>query len=193
MFKVKHTFTRRVAKIDVGSRMLPAARHEALLAVGVRLLSWGWLDYRDKSRGGSDQTGYQWKPLSQRTINARWRRQFKSGWRDKVAAIRIRESKAAPKTATGKLRPSKLAVAIGIDTGRLINSLDFKAKSPFRLLTVATQSVTVGSVIKYAGHFDEQRKIFPPGFLTLDRKKQVQLVFNRSYDKAVKIAIAGGV
>ena len=190
MLHVNHTMERLVTRLNVVNAQVPFARTEAIRTVGVQVLAWGWLDYRDKSRGGSDVTGYQWKPLSPRTIEARWRKQFGKGWRGRVAGIQKREAtKGLAKTKTGKVRPSRLAVAIGIDTGRLVNSLDFKTTgNPDQIFTVSSKALTVGSAVLYAGYFDRPRRIFSPRFLTVDRRKRIKTLFVSAYTRAIKFA-----
>ncbi|NDF13331.1 MAG: hypothetical protein EB060_11025, partial [Proteobacteria bacterium] len=78
---------------------------------------------------------------------------------------------------------------IGVDTGRLVNSLVYgvpalsSVKVGIRPSTNADltpgifalegDSLRLGSVMKYAGYFDEIRPIFPEGFIDEARKKQL--------------------
>ena len=84
---------------------------------------------------------------------------------------------------------------IGVDTGRLVNSLTFGIKElasqqvkskpgekqpPPAVLKIEPNAVTVGSALEYAAHFDAKRPIFGPNFITPERQKQLE-------NKAVKL------
>lgn len=91
-----------------------------------------------------------------------------------------------------KIKSSKAAARIGIDTGRLINSLVFGISelSDIRVPAIDTgaggkpltdraafdisgNGITVGSNMSYAKYFDERRPIFPDGFIDDSRKDKL--------------------
>ena len=186
---VAHPFHRFSTKIHAAKRSVPALRQQALHVVGIQLLSWGWQDYRAKSRGGTDAGGHQWRKLADGTIQAKAAKKFGGNKLSLYLAQAKEARKGRATTARGKTRPSVGAVAIGIDTGRLIRSLDYKFKSQDTEFRVSTKSVTVGvgSTILYAPHFDAKRPIFGPGFLTPSRRKTVQNKFASAYDRGLKL------
>lgn len=89
---------------------------------------------------------------------------------------------------------------IGIDTGRLVNSLvygvdelrsvrvpKFSGEAPPRaLFEMSRFSLRMGSNLSYAKHFDQLRPIFPPGFIDAQRQqkldKVVALVMQKKVD-----------
>lgn len=80
---------------------------------------------------------------------------------------------------------------IGVDTGRLANSLVFG--KPGNLFTVSSASVTVGASAidtktgkDYAVYFDEDRKIFGDGFITQERQEKLEGIVNRIFEKVIK-------
>lgn len=89
---------------------------------------------------------------------------------------------------------------IGVDTGRLVNSLTFGIKElatqqvkgkpgdkqpPPAILNIEPNAVTVGSALEYAAYFDAKRPIFGPNFITPDRQKQLEARAVRLFEKLV--------
>lgn len=85
---------------------------------------------------------------------------------------------------------------IGVDTGRLVNSLVFgvpelasiktpkSAPSEKALFEVQGQTINIGSVMKYAKHYDALRPIFTPDFIDQQRRESLE----RTIEKVVRLS-----
>lgn len=109
---------------------------------------------------------------------------------------KIREARKA------KIAQELSSAKIGVDTGRLVNSLVYgvPALSSIRVGTRPTtsegltqgvfvfegDSLKVGSVMKYAGYFDEKRPIFPPGFVDQARQEQLDSLGEKAVDAFIR-------
>lgn len=227
---------------------LMQSRPTLLRALGVQMLSWGFQDYREKSRGSIGGDGVAWSPIKPETIkgrirklkayknksasvkNARLRivaaktkvrvarssvRLAKIGTKQHTKAVaKLKQAKKQVATSKGRLTKAKTArqkylaphlenSRIGIDTGRLTNSLlygvpEIKTRpvtgnavkpgdEPTQpaVFLVDHSSVTVGTNMSYAKYFDEDRPIFGPGFLNAAR----QVKLSNLAAKAVRIII----
>lgn len=152
-----------VAPLRQAALTLPAARSAALSAWGVQVLSWTWQAYRDKGRGGVDVWGVRWKPIKPETVYARLGRLAKY------------------RSAGDKARASMRAAAwakheIGVDTGRLVNSLQFGR--PGNLTVKGSATITVGTVVEYAVYFDKVRPIFPTDLTKAQKDELANLLLD---------------
>lgn len=84
------------------------------------------------------------------------------------------------------------AARIGVDTGRLVNSLVFGVpelaqirvpKKPTKtegltrgVFDIRSNTIRVGTVIDYAKHFDRLRPIFPDGFIDAARRQSMEKI-----------------
>lgn len=91
---------------------------------------------------------------------------------------------------------------IGVDTGRLVNSLVYGVQElsairpPARLantqglkpalFTIQGNQIRIGSVMEYAKYFDEKRPIFPVGFLDPNRRKQLDRIIELTTNSAFR-------
>jgi len=93
-----------------------------------------------------------------------------------------------------KMIDKELASArIGIDTGRLVNSLTygvdqlrsvrvpkFEGEAPPRaIFEIDRYSLRMGSNLNYAGYFDALRPIFPPTFINGQRQQSLDKIVHR--------------
>lgn len=188
---------------------LADARETVLTAIGVQVVAWAVADYREKSEGRS-AGGVQWKPITEGAIRTRlagrtpWQRQ-----RAELSAIKGDQSDKAKKKRQSIREKRKSTIAkelgkakIGIDTGRLVNSLVYgvPALSSVRVATRPTStegltqglflfegdSLRVGSLMKYAGYFDEKRPIFPPTFIDQGRQADLDKLGEKAVDAFIK-------
>jgi hypothetical protein len=196
---------------------LPAARQTALKAVGVQLLSWTWIAYRDKARGKSDGWGIKWQKIRRMSIAGRILKRKEgaavlrmlpkgSGNHNARAAILAMAVKGmGPQPKNGptpasrerdrKLTKFALAVSrehanheIGVDQGRLIASVQFG--KPNNLVKYSDNSVLVGTSMEYGPHFDKVRPIFP-ATVTPQQTKQLETMVSKVYEKTLKQHLKG--
>lgn len=132
--------------LEAAGRDFQAEQANVLEAVGARVLSYAQQDYRTKSRGGTGSDGITWAPLAESTVKR------------KASKGSAKRQKNRKQTKNGKARPTGNAVAIGIDSGLLLNSSQpgFAGN-----MSVDQASVTVGFPRTYAKHFDAQRPLLP--------------------------------
>ena len=236
-FNLTHNFGEVVTQLDLAQKNVAAAREPAMKAVGVRVLSWGYQDFRAKSRG-EEAGGTKWRPITEAAIWSRVRKsktyantvpqaralynqppmpdelrrrlpRGKGAFLAKVRAAIIakyleehpeyeREIRAFQKKRRAVWdRRRKLfdrynrGAKIGVDTGRMANSLQFG--KPGNLFTVDSVSVTVGASAidpktgkDYAVYFDEHRPIFGEGFIDEKRREELARVLNRVFERAIK-------
>jgi len=295
---------------DAAALAVNQSRPTILRALGVQMLSWGFQDFRAKSRGEAGGDGVTWAAIKQSTIVGRIRRlkayktkskavkrarakvraakvelrkaradlrtsvkgskAYKAAGQTIVASRKkiksqsavIRKARAGGKTPRTKakvvrsvkairglrlkikdaktkrhrmrtavpkghektiakhtanldkakaartkyLQPHLANARIGIDTGRLANSLLYgvpgiKMKpvtgNPVKpkdqpiqpaIFTTDHSSVTVGTNMKYAGHFDAVRPIFGPSFLSAARQARLGNLAARAVQIAVRQA-----
>lgn len=95
---------------------------------------------------------------------------------------------------------------IGVDTGRLIASLTHGERElasirvprpkgpppPKAEFRTTRTSVTVGSNLEYAEHFDRLRPIFPDGFITGDRRRSLEKIVHDLFESHLRKSIEGG-
>lgn len=175
---VQHNFYQEAAKVKtLASQGVPQARRVTLDAMGVRVLSWGFQDFRAKSAGGT-AGGVTWRPVLQSTVDARTKRlsSFK----------RLKTDKAKQK----KLTKGRVGAKIGVDTGRLVNSLKAGAGAD-QVKQITDTSVVVGSQVNYAKWFDEDRPIFGPGFIDATRQRELEALAARVYERAIQEGLEG--
>jgi hypothetical protein len=227
-------------KAGLAQKNVAAAREPAMKAVGVRVLSWGYQDFRAKSKGET-AGGQTWHAITDAAVWSRarksqtyintiaaaralygeppmpeeLRKRLPKGKGKHLQAVRgaiIRKYMAthpdydrAVKSAQKKrqairgkreklFEKANAKKKIGVDTGRLANSLVFG--KPGNLFTVSSLSVTVGASAidpktgkDYAVYFDEDRKIFGDGFIDAKRQEALEKIFERVYGKAVRDAL----
>lgn len=137
-FKLSHTIVQLKKDAEAAAKKLEEqdALKDIYQVLGIQLLSFAQLDYREKSRGGGGSDGSTWKPITAATQKAKQRR--------------------------GRKQPA----AIGIDTGLQLNSAqpqfkasDGKGGNVFNVDPL--QGVTVGFGREYSEFFDEKRKLMP--------------------------------
>lgn len=120
---------------------------------------------------------------------------------DNKALKRIRKQRASIRAARNKRTDAMLAKhEIGVDTGRLVNSLVFGVPElaavrvpknageapPKAEFKVADSTVTVGSNLVYAPAFDRLRPIFPPGFISKERQEKLDEIAVRIFRKHLR-------
>ena len=92
---------------------------------------------------------------------------------------------------------------VGVDTGRLVNSLVYgvaeleaaikvptgkgvpkPGQEPLTraMFDVTSNSIRVGSHMKYAEYFDQRRPIFPPGFIDATRRQSIEKLIEKTID-----------
>lgn len=196
---------------------LPAARQTALKAVGVQLLSWTFIAFRDKAQGKADGWGIKWKPITKfaiagrllkRAVGRAVRRMLPSGSdrnkaRGAILAQAIRGYGDPPKNGptdaskkrdaifskfSGEVEKEYANHEIGVDTGRLIASTQFG--KPNNLVKYSENSVLVGTSMDYGPHFDKERPIFP-ATITPQQTKQLETKVGKVYESAVRKALGG--
>lgn len=177
--------------IEAFQRASSAARQQMaqqtpdlMQAMGIQLLSFAQLAYRDKARGGQGDDGVKWAPLQRGTLEARVRRRAKARAivkerRDIAGQIRTTRGAGAP-SKIRKLRDRRKKLSarlqkevdkevanheIGVDTGLQRASAqpgytgaDGKGGN---LLDVSGAQVTVGYARSYSQHFDTARPLLP--------------------------------
>lgn len=232
---IAHNFAEVVGRIETAKSQMPAAKMEAMKAVGVQVLSWAFQDFRAKSRSET-VGGVQWVPITDAALVSRlakrapWKavqaakrslhgmpempadlkKKLPKGTGERLNKVRaaiiwayrkkhpeydqaIRKAQAERAKLRGKrnalLAKEKTGAKIGVDTGRLANSLKFGQRG--NVYDVKTTSVTVGSHIEYAKFFDEKRPIFGPQFLNAERKQKLDKLVERVVKKVEKM-LGGG-
>lgn len=156
-----HTFDEEVARVQQIDKAIDDHMEEILEAIGIQVLSWMQDDYKTKARGETDPAGVKWDPIKRSSMRSRLRKL--QSYREKT--------KADKRTAIDQAMASH---EIGVDTGRLINSLEFSTDNPSDTqLTIKDHTVTVGSAVKYADDFDSARPIFSEKNITEDRRKEL--------------------
>lgn len=100
------------------------------------------------------------------------------------------------------IEKEQAAARIGVDTGRLVNSLvyavaELSAIKPPKLqsgsgsptpalFTVQGDSIHIGSLMKYATYFDEKRPIFGPTFIDSGRRQQLDNLIETTIRASLK-------
>lgn len=170
---VQHNFYQEAAKVKaLASQGVTQARRVTLDDMGVRVLSWGWQDFRAKSAGGT-AGGVTWRPILQSTVDARTKR-LSSFKRLKTKAARDR-----------KLVKGRVNAKIGVDTGRLVNSLKAGGNAD-QVKQITDTSVIVGTQVNYGVHFDAARPIFGPNFIDAARQRELEALAARAYERECK-------
>jgi hypothetical protein len=72
-FNISHNFGEVVANLDLAQKNVAAAREPAMKAVGVRVLSWGYQDFRAKSKGET-AGGQTWHAITDAAVWSRVRK-----------------------------------------------------------------------------------------------------------------------
>lgn len=170
---VQHNFYQEAAKVkQIAAQGVPQARRVTLEAVGVRVISWGFSDFRAKSAGGT-AGGVTWRPILQSTVDARTRR-LKAFQRLKTDVARQK-----------KLVKGRVNAKIGVDTGRLVNSLKAGGNAD-QIKQITDTSVLVGTQVNYGKYFDAVRPIFGPNFIDAKRQQELESLALRVYEKECK-------
>lgn len=196
-------------RLRLAGRNVRAARKAALDAIGLQLTAWAQQDFREKS-AGKTAGGVKWKPISIMTIGGRLvaaadsttGRRTRSGAGQTVRRMLRRNAKGGNHAMRAAIIyravtdptfvPEFFAKAqmewanhkIGVDTGRLANSL--KAGQPGHFRSDAINSVTVGSQVVHAKFFDALRPIFGPNFVDAKRQKILEDMAVRVYDRHIQ-------
>lgn len=143
-----------------------------------------------------------------------------SGTRQQRGAIAHAFEEANPIIKTNKAKRKKLKAkrksmidsefarhAIGVDTGRLVNSLvwgepELAGINPGKMrpgtppppraeFKEGKDSITVGSNLEYAKHFDKIRPVFPRTMITPARKKELQELLADVQDEVIRESYEG--
>ena len=112
-----------------------------------------------------------------------------------------KKRKSIESKRAGMVAKEKGQAKIGVDTGRLVNSLVAgrpelasirapvkSSDAPTALFTLSGNSITIGSILKYAGYFDERRPIFAPSFISSERRAAM----DRLIEQVVQKLTTGG-
>jgi hypothetical protein len=191
---------------------MPAARKTTLTAVGIQTQTWARTEFRKKARGATDVWGILWAPLTLFAIAARLlkraagrailkmlpRGSGKQKARGAILAMAIdgygpplvngptkaslaRDAKLA-KFASA-VREEKKEAEIGVDSGRMVNALQFGR--PDSIFHVEAQAVTIGVGVGYGPRFDAHRKIMPDT-LTPGQTEQLETIAVKAYEATLK-------
>jgi len=109
-----------------------------------------------------------------------WFAETKEGQKASKLRKRINTKRASRR---GMVDRDHSKAVIGVDTGRLVNSLDFKKQSPEMLLQASNTAVTIGTVVQYAKHFDAKRAIIASNFMTPARVARCGLIMTKHVEK----------
>lgn len=237
ILEARHTLGGLAVRLNAAAKISQQRRPQLLTAIGAQTASWVVQDYVAKSRHGADAAGKTWADIQPETVKNRIRRlapyrrlrdrlkalsqqarQIRTG---KVGARKLSEGSKAKRlkqieASRAKIREQIEALyaaalgqyAIGIDTGRLINSLVFgrpelakiRVRPPqgtdkqpaVAVLDVKADSVTIGSNQEYAHHFDEKRPIISAGMITTERRKGLEQIALEFAAKCFRDAVKGG-
>lgn len=119
--------------------------------------------FKDKARGGTDEAGHRWKPLSPVTIALRQARR-----RDSETRLK----RIWPRLGLGKYDPNRHEILI--DTARLFRSLSPASSAPGRVVRITPGAIAIGTnVVDDDGqHYPKlhhygtaripQRRLWPP-------------------------------
>lgn len=193
-FTITHTLDEEVTRARDLAKATDEQATTILEAIGIQVLSWIWQDYRTKARGGTDPAGNKWKPITKAAIRSRLlKRQSYRSKVDQVRALQQQNQVTAGQAFWLQLGRQPAGVAestskriqslhkqkrdmvdaehakheIGVDTGRLVNSLEVgRGYVSDTILDVDRKSVRVGSALKYAAHFNAKRPIIDEKNLT---------------------------
>lgn len=135
----------------------PAILKDTMKLVGVQMLSWAKQDFEKKAKG-QGAGGESWQPIGRGGARQRLR---KLGSYQKLTK---KEKTAAIDQTVGQH-------SIGVDTGRLRNSLSIGNTE--NLNEATDKYVIVGTKLSYAEYFDEKRPIFGDEFLSSGRVNQI--------------------
>mgnify|MGYP000906855358 FL=1 len=119
----------------------------------------------------------------------------------KIVEIRKNRQKIKKRRAK-QIEREKSNAKVGVDTGRLVNSLVYGVADLSSIKTpkgkdseaprenlkraafdISGNVIRVGSNMKYAGYFDERRPIFGPDFMSSDRKQKMDRLIEQAIDK----------
>jgi hypothetical protein len=182
------------------------AEREATRDVGIKALSYVWEDFRVKARGGSCPQGISWGPITifsiagrlmQRKVGEELLRKLPRGRdRDANRAAIIRRACTDPSFLPRFYAAVQQEFAlheIGVNTGRLVNSLIFgREGNVFRegsnQVEVGTDVIDLASGLHYADEFHRRRKIVPDQF-TPERIKQLEKLAASTFEKAMRQAL----
>lgn len=168
-----HTFDEEVARLKKINKAIDDHMEEILEAIGIQVLSWMQEDFRTKARGETDPAGVKWDPIKPASMRSRLRKL--QSYREK--------SKDERRKAVAEAMAS---YEIGVDTGRLITSLEFGAGYlTDTKFTIKDHTVTVGSAVKYAEDFDAARPIFSEKNITEDRRKELDELVGEIVDDII--------
>jgi hypothetical protein len=211
-FSFEMPLDREIVRVGQFMKQLEDTKPVVLKAMGVQAVSWVVQDYRARS-DGRGAGGITWRPITDGAIRTRlagrapWRNQrsqlesIKGDYSNKAKKKRqsIRENRK--KTIAKELG----AARIGVDTGRLVNSLVYgvadlnkvrvgvklQGSVPRAAFDVSGNEIRIGSNMQYAGYFDQDRPIFGDGFLDEGRKKILDTVIEKTVDAHFKRKFGG--
>ena len=134
------------------------------------MLSWAKQDFEKKSKGES-VNGISWEAISREGARSRLR---------KLASYK----KASKSEKSQMIDQTVSQHSIGVDTGRLRNSLSIGNAQ--NINEVTPDYIKIGTKISYAGYFDELRKIFGPDFINSERQKKLESIINKSVEEHLR-------
>lgn len=164
--------------LNTASIKLDEAHEPLLHTLGIRVMDWAKIDFRDRGTAGKESVdGTKWKELAESTIRRK---------QAKAAALAYAKKKTTKK---GTTRPAATEVKIGVDDGYLIASLNFGGPSNF--FKMEPLSVSLGTLIDYSGWFNEVRPIFPQSMITPARRDILEATVLRFAAKSLEELGAG--
>lgn len=175
-FSVSHTLDEEVVRVQKIADATEEQGRTILEAVAIQVLSWVYADFRVKARGGTDPAGIKWEPITE-------------------AAIRSRLGKLQSYRNASKATKNQLVAAamanheIGIDTGRLLGSLEY-GRTVDNVFELSEESVTIGSAVAYAGHFAAKRPILDPKMITDERERELEEIAEEILGKKIGQIVA---
>lgn len=125
-------------------------------------------------------------PRGKNAVMSKWRAGIAAKWRETPEgreATKLRQRIKSIRERRTRIIASEHAKAkTGIDSGRLVNSLQFGKA----LLEVASNFLTLGTQIVYAKWFDLVRPIFPENFITPQRMTRIESICKKHAEKQLR-------
>ena len=121
------------------------------------------------------------KASQRRAIARDWRENSKEG---KEATKTRNNIRAKQEQRRSIVASEHASAAIGVDSGRLVNSLTFGAAEA--ISEIVGQTLKLGTRIVYAVWFDYMRPIFPENFLTPRRKDRCLAILKKHAERGIQ-------
>jgi hypothetical protein len=148
---------------------LPTVFQQSLKICSAQMLSWAKQDFEKKTKGES-VNGISWNSISREGARSRLR---------KLGSYR----KASKSEKSQMIDQTVSQHSIGVDTGRLRNSLSIGNSENINVVT--TSYAVIGTKISYADYFNRLRAIFGADFINSERQKKLESIINNSIDDAI--------